>query len=64
MSALFSVLEPVMSLGAPGYVTGVYCVHLAFVFWLYSLLGQSSAEVFLAGCGQCFIPGLNMMSFN
>lgn len=37
------------------------CIYYASVFWLPHPSGQSSAEVLLAWCGECVIPGLKVL---
>ena len=45
-------------------VSNECCVHSAVLSWLLYLSGQLSAEVLLACCGQCLVPGLNVVCFN
>ena len=54
----------VQGLELSGSVSGVCCVHSAVVFWLLYTLSQLSAGALLAFCGQFFVLGLSVASFN
>lgn len=45
-------------------VPGVCSMHSTVGFWLLYPSVQLSPEALLAYCGQCFVPGLSVVSFN